>query len=77
MNLINWKNACGMKNSENHSYKVKNNHGKNLWHRSEQQFISYEEFHVCFISEALHKYTEGVSLTAVFKFDSGWVTTVQ
>lgn len=44
-----------MKNSDNHSYEVKNNHRKNLWHMSEHQFISYKEFHVCFISEALKK----------------------
>lgn len=42
-----------------------------IYDTCEQQFISYEEFNVCFISEALNKYPKEASLTAIFKFDSG------
>lgn len=69
MNLINWKNGCGIKTSEKHSYEVKNNHGMNLWYMSEHWLVSYEEFRICFISEALSNYGTGGSLTTIFEFD--------
>lgn len=56
MNLITWKNERAIKTSENHSYEVKNNHGMNLWYISEDWLTSYEEFHVCFVSEVLSNY---------------------
>lgn len=43
-----------------------------IYDTCEQQFISYAEFNVCFISEALNKYPKEASLTAILKFDSGW-----
>lgn len=69
MSLINWKNECGIKNSENHLYKVKNYQGMNLWYMYEHWLISNEEFNVCFISEALSKYGKEGSLTTIFKFE--------